>query len=123
MSYVPYKKCKSIITTLHKIIKKIWQTKDVPEDWAAAYIVLLSKSDKLDDPAQFRPIARTNTVGKIFFSVLSSRLQHFLVKNNFLRRTTQKGFFSGVAGCLEHSFTLYEALREANVKSSLPELI
>jgi hypothetical protein len=113
LSYVPYKKCSSIMRTLHKITKKIYESKDIPEDWAQAFIVLLSKSDDLDDPSEFRPIAITNTVGKIFFSVISDRLQKFMVENDFIRKVTQKGFLSGVPGCLEHAFTLYEALRDA----------
>ena len=99
--------------TLHRIIKKIWISKDIPNDWGQAFIVLLSKSDILDNPSEFRPIAITNTVGKIFFSVISDRLQRFLVMNNYIRRESQKGFLFGLPGCLEHSFTLFEALRDA----------
>ena len=113
LSYVPYKRCPSIMKTLHRIVKRIWVTKDIPEDWAQAFVVLLSKSDILDDPSEFRPIAITNTVGKIFFSVISDRLQVFLVRNNYIRRETQKGFLFGLPGCLEHSFALFEALRDA----------
>jgi hypothetical protein len=40
-------------------------------EWATAGIFLLAKSTKLTDPADFRPIALTNTVSKIFFGVLS----------------------------------------------------
>lgn len=113
LTYVPYKKCRSILETLHRIIKKIWTSKVIPEDWAQAFVVLLSKSDVLSDPSEFRPIAITNTCGKVFFSVVSDRLQTFLVSNNYIKRATQKGFLSGVAGCVEHSFTLFEALRNA----------
>ena len=114
LTYVPYKKCPAIQLLLHRFFQKVWNSKDVPEDWAAAFIVLLSKDpDKLHVPSEFRPIAITNTVGKIFFSVISSRLQTFLVKNKYILKTTQKGFLAGVAGCVEHSFTLFEALREA----------
>ena len=121
LSYVPYKKCPAILGTLLKIVKKIWTSQEIPEDWAQAFVVLLSKSDILDDPAEFRPIAITNTVGKIFFSVISDRLQTFLVKNEFIRTATQKGFLSGVPGCLEHAFTLYEALR--NAKESRKQIV
>lgn len=114
LTYVVYKKCHAIIVLLQKIFAKIWRTKDVPADWAAAFIVLLSKdADKLHVPSEFRPIAITNTVGKIFFSIVSSRLQTFLTANKYIVTATQKGFLSGIAGCVEHSFTLFEALREA----------
>lgn len=36
-----------------------------------------------------------------------------MLKNAYIPREVQKGFLTGVAGCLEHSFALYEALREA----------
>ena len=113
LSYVPYKKCPAIMFTLHKIVKKIWKTKEIPDDWAQAFIILLSKSDVLDDPSEFRPIAITIVSGKIVFSVISDRLQKFLVLNDYISRATQKGFLFGLPGCLEHSFTLYEALRNA----------
>ena len=31
-----------------------------------------------------------------------------------ISRTVQKGFLTGVAGCIGHTFTLMEALKEAN---------
>jgi hypothetical protein len=65
---------------LHKLSSRIWKTKSVPDDWAVAFIILLAKSNKLDVPCEFRPIAIGNTAGKIFFSVLSDRLQRFLVE-------------------------------------------
>ena len=115
LTYVPYKCCLSILETLHAIVKKIWRTRDIPDDWATAFIILLSKTENLDNPADFRPIAITNTVGKIFFSVVSNRLQEFFIVNRFISNT-QKGFLSGVPGCLEHSFTLFEALKDANLE-------
>ena len=113
ISYLPFKKCPSIVLCLHRILLKIWKTRDIPADWAVAYIALLSKSDVLDNPAEFRPIAVTNTSGKIFFSIISDRLQDFLVKNGYIKREVQKGFLAGVAGCVEHGFALWEAMRDA----------
>ena len=37
-----------------------------------------------------------------------------MTTNNYISRTVQKGFLTGVAGCIEHTFTLMEALKEAN---------
>ena len=113
ITYVPFKKCPSLITFLHKIVQKIWREKSIPPDWAQAYIILISKSEDLSSCKEFRPIAITCTTGKIFFSVISDRLQDFLVNNGYIPRSIQKGFLSGVAGCVEHSFMLWEALREA----------
>ena len=96
-----------------KLFRKVWQTRTVPDSWASAFIVLISKSDKVHLPAEFRPIAITNTVGKILFSIISARLEHYMVSNKFIDNTIQKGFLSEMPGCLEHAFTLYEFLRDA----------
>ena len=36
-----------------------------------------------------------------------------MVKNNYIKIIIQKGFLFGVPGCVEHSFSLWEAIREA----------
>ena len=90
-----------------------WKCSSKTPDWAQAYIILISKSEDLNSCKEFRPIVITCTTGKIFFSVISDRLQDFLESNGYIPRSIQKGFLSGVAGCVEHSFMLWEALREA----------
>ena len=37
-----------------------------------------------------------------------------MVKNDFIARNIQKGFLAGMPGCLEHSFALSEALKNAS---------
>jgi len=74
------------------------------ETWSENDLHLVSK---------FRPIAIASVAGKIFFSVLSNRLQVFMLKNNYISREIQKGFLAGMPGCIEHTFTLLEALRDA----------
>jgi len=113
LTYVPYKKCTALLKFVVKLGRKIWKKKDIPADWARAYIILLAKSEDLKSLSEFRPIAITSTVGKIFFSVISDRLQFFMIQNHYITRDLQKGFLFGVPVCLEHSFTLMEALREA----------
>lgn len=113
LTYVPYKKCPAIMRYVYKIGVKIWNCEIIPDDWAEAFIILLAKSSHLDQCSEFRPIAITCTVGKIFFSVLSDRLQSFMVKNCYIDREIQKGFVSELSGCLEHGYALFEAMREA----------
>ena len=71
---------------VHKLGIKIWKSKDIPTDWAMAYVVLLSKSNDLSLVSEFRPIAITCVCGKIFFSVISERLQVFMLRNNYISR-------------------------------------
>src|SRR4051812_34592295 len=74
--------------------------------------MLLAKSTNLTDPAEFRPIALTNTVGKIFFAVVAKRLEKYMTENRFISQV-QKGFKANTPGCLEHSFAMFEALLDA----------
>jgi hypothetical protein len=121
LPYVPFKKCPSLRLFIFKLAKKIWLSQDVPTNWAEAYIILLFKSGNLSNVSDFRPIAITSTIGKIFFSIVSDRLQLFMVRNNYISKSVQKGFLTGVSGCLEHSFALMEALKEA--KSSHRQIV
>ena len=66
LSYVPYKKCSAVLNFLILLGQKIWKTKEIPNDWAMAYIILLSKSNDLHLVSEFRPIAITCVSGKIF---------------------------------------------------------
>ena len=67
-------------------------------------------------PSNFRPIALTSCIGKVFTSILRNRLLSFLVDNHNLNSNVQKAFMPGVPGCLEHQFTLTAVLSEARKK-------
>jgi hypothetical protein len=116
LGYVPFKKCKALIKFLHLLGIKIFGELEVADDWAQAVMALLKKgslTEDLDIVSEFRPITMTACFGKIFLSVVSDRLQVFFVKNSYIPRKIQKGFLSGIAGCVEHSFMLFEAMKEA----------
>ena len=95
-----------------QIFHKIWSSKEIPADWSAACIQLLSKSSKTSEPSEFRAIALTNTIAKIFFAVIAKRLENFMLSNNFFTHS-QKGFGADTPGCLEHSFAMFQALMDA----------
>ena len=113
LTYVPFKRCPALFKFIIKLFRKIWKSKNVPRDWAEAYIILIAKSTDLSSVSEFRPIAITSTMGKIFFLIAADRLQFFMLKNGFISKEVQKGFLAGMPGCLEHSFALVEALRDA----------
>ncbi|GFO18905.1 polyprotein [Plakobranchus ocellatus] len=58
---------------------------------------------------QFRPISLLNVEGKIFFSVMASRLTKYLTENRYINTSVQKGGIPGVSGCLEHATMIWEA--------------
>ena len=51
-------------------------------------------------------------MGKIFFGVIAKRLEKFMTRNGFIDKV-QKGFKADTPGCLEHSFSKFEALLDA----------
>jgi hypothetical protein len=115
LSYTLFKRCPCIMPVVHKIVEKVWSLRSFPASWSAAFIKLLPKSTNLTNPADFRPIALTNTISKIFLSVVGKRLENFMRLNNYISQV-QKGFKAETPGCLEHSFTMFEALLDAKME-------
>ena len=66
-----------------------------------------------DTPSNFRPIALTACVGKLFTTVLKNRWLSFMVSNGYLDTSVQKAFVPGVPGCLEQYTKLSAAISEA----------
>ena len=117
LSYIPFKASHSVLLKFHEILSALWEKQIIPAEWAQSFIVPLAKSSKDEDlrnPAEFRPIALTNMDGKLFFSVISRRLEQYMIKNTYIDTSIQKGFLSEVAGCIEHTFGLMQALQDAS---------
>ena len=92
LTYAPYKWSKSLQNFVVKLASKIWGAKVVPADWAQAFIMLLSKSNEHASVAEFRAIAITSTIGKIFFSIVAERLQFFMIKTILFQEISKKVF-------------------------------
>ena len=60
-----------------------------------------------------RPISILNVEGRIFFSLVEKRLSTYMTLNGYIKRWQQKAFMVEVAGCIEHSTLIFEALKEA----------
>lgn len=111
--YIIYKKCPSVRKHMLNIYKRIWTNREVPDCLGKAVFVLLPKKKEVTDPKDIRPIALTNTISKIFFSIIQARLLKHMCTNDYLPKKYQKGFLPRVAGCLEHNSLLTECLRDA----------
>ena len=93
LCYIPYKKCIALLKFVEKIGRKIWKSKQIPADWAQAYIILLAKSEDLSQISEFRPIAITSTVGKIFFFCYFGQTSSFYDPELLYHRRHPKRFF------------------------------
>lgn len=111
--YIVYKKCPSVRKHLVKIYNKIWSRKEIPVAFGEAAFVLIPKKDVVTNPKDTRPIALTNTISKIFFSLLQFKISNFMIKNSYFRPNHQKGFLPGISGCLEHNTLVAESLKDA----------
>jgi len=67
----------------------------------------------------FRPIALTPVVSKLFHKILAKRLEKFLLQNNIINPSLQKGFLSGINGTVEHIFAICSILDNA-IQHGLP---
>ena len=71
--YEVFKKCPSLALALADLFSLCWKLGQVPSGWKCAVIKLIPKPDASNDPANpsnFRPIALTSCVGKIFTTIL-----------------------------------------------------
>lgn len=111
--YLVYKRCPKLLHRLWKILRAIWRRGKVAHQWRSAEGVWVPKEEKSTSIEQFRTISLLNVEGKIFFSILSQRLSDYLLKNQYIDPSVQKGGIPGVPGCLEHSGVVTQLIREA----------
>lgn len=115
--YRLYKGCPKIFAQLVVLLNALWCLHGVvPPQWGVARSILLSKSEVLNDPKEFRPISVTNAEARLFWSALERKLTEYFCANQYFRREEQKGFIPGVAGCMEQNELCAMALKLAKSK-------
>jgi len=117
--YIILKKCPSLKAALLHIFNRCWSLQKVPKAWKVGVIRLLGKKKAEEDPSQpgnFRPIALTSCIGKVFTSLLKQRWASYMLANKYLDASVQKAFTDGVPGCTEHHLKLLSIINEARRK-------
>jgi hypothetical protein len=84
--------------TFRACVKYGW----VPRTWKRSRTVFLYKKGEVTAPENWRPIAITSCVYRIFASMISGFIQQNLHKpgKRKIFSLAQKGFVSGVQGCM-----------------------
>ena len=77
---------------------------------------MLHKKGPSDDPTNFRMIALTNCVGKVYHLILANRFTNYLLDNGLIDKTMQKAFLPGINGCVEHNIVLDEIVKDAKMR-------
>ena len=119
--YKVYKKCEKIRSFLYDIFSSCLKHCIIPLQWryAMEHYIPKVKPPNPSSIKDFRPIALLNVEGKIFFSLLSKRLeQHIITNNNFINTSVQKGCMEKVPGCWEHISMVWSSLKEARQNKS-----
>jgi hypothetical protein len=111
VTYVALKRLASCHDILVLLIQRAWR-EGIPPSWRRAIVLQFAKAGADgSDPADYRPIALTEHVAKLFFSVVQRRVSLHMSANGLWQ--TQKGFVEKVAGCIEHSTVTAEAMKDA----------
>ena len=105
---------------LATLFSKVLQSSHLPpRTWCTPRLLPIHKNGDLSKPENFRPIALTSAVGKLFHSILSERLEQYILDNGVVDPSLQKSSLRGINGCVEHIFALQQIF--SNVKEhSLP---
>ena len=72
-----------------------------PSSWFSAEITLVHKGGDPSQPGNFHPIALSSVIPKTFHKILAKRLERYLLRNNIIDPSLQKGFLLGINGTVE----------------------
>lgn len=94
----------SLLPCILKIFNDILKLGVYPAEWKRGYINPIYKGGDKYDPSNYRGITIMSCIGKLFNSVLNSRLDNYLVENSVIDKT-QIGF-QKKARTSDHMFVL-----------------
>ena len=117
IGYVIFKRCPSLLPALVQLFNICWAQSTIPGEWKCAAIKLIPKGSASEDttnPVNFRPIALTPCIGKLFTTLLRNRWLRYMISNKYLDPSLQKAFMPTVPGCTEHHLKLSSVLSEAH---------
>ena len=90
-----------------------WDRGLLPESWKQAFTILIHKKDNAKLPSNFRPITLQPVFAKVFTSIIRNRIYSYLVQNEYIETNTQKGFWKGISGTIEHNELLTHIINHA----------
>ena len=94
LSIICFKHCPYLRSYFTDLIREIWLSKTVPTEWKKACTILIHKKGNTNDSSNFRPITLQSIPLKVFTSYLRNAMYSFLVSNNLIEQSIQKGFTS-----------------------------
>jgi hypothetical protein len=98
----------NVLSTVFNCVKRLGA---IPGSWTKSATVLIHKKGDRSDISNWRPISMSNTITKIYSSLLAERLRNWAARNQRIS-PSQKGFMP-VDGCAEHNFILQSIVVDA----------
>jgi hypothetical protein len=98
----------AVVDALTLLFNFIFEHEVWPERWSTGTIVPLHKHDSRLDPANYRPITLMAVVGKLFGTVINTRLQNFSESTGSI--SDEQGGFRRGRGTNDQVFILREVL-------------
>ena len=93
-----------LLPSLHKLFNACLNQETYPKLWAQGLITPIYKADDPNNPNNYRDITVTSVIGKLFNSILNTRLQDYLKEHSVID-TSQIGFTKN-ARTSDHMFIL-----------------
>ena len=113
VSYKVYKYCPKLRHYLFGLLQRLWDERELVEEWCMAEGVYLPKEANAEQINQFRPISVLCVAGKIYMGILAKRTVAYLQSNGYVDESVQKAGVPGIPGCVEHAFTIWEEIQDA----------
>ena len=107
------KKLKSLHPHIAHCFNNLLRWRVCPTQWKSAIVKLLHKGGDDSNPKNWRPIALTSCLGKLFHSIIASSITEHVTKEYILDTSVQKGFLPKLAGCIEHTAAISQCVRHA----------
>ena len=101
---------------LATLFTKVFQNGSPPSVWSESIIKLIHKKGSTEEPSNFRMIALSNTIGKLFHLIISKRTTNYVISNKMIDPFLQKGFIPGINGCVDHNLVMDEIIKDAKMK-------
>ena len=92
----------------------------IPLQWRSGKEIYIPKVNPptAHNISDFCPIALVNVEGKLFFSLVSRRIEKYLISSNkLINKSVEKGCMEKVPGCWEYISMVWAALKEAKCKN------
>jgi hypothetical protein len=101
-----------------KLFNRIWRSGDLHDEWTAFWIVPIYKKGDSQNPANYRPVALSSLLGKMFESIVDMRIRTFLRATGFIAE--EQGGAQRGKGAMETLFILIEMIKSGSTLAGSP---